>query len=81
MNRPLRRITLAVDPSRVYYFSPETGEMVVRKDDPNVSPHWAFRVTPAALRDNTRRLRDLGIPVAGPYRHRNVDVVSIYAAM
>jgi hypothetical protein len=58
--------------------APETGDMIVRKDDPNVSPHWAFRVTPEALLDNTRRLRDLGIPVAGPYRHRNVDIVSIY---
>jgi hypothetical protein len=58
--------------------APENGEMVVRKDDPNVSPHWAFRATPEALLDNARRLHDLGIPVAGPYCHRNVDVVSIY---
>jgi catechol 2,3-dioxygenase-like lactoylglutathione lyase family enzyme len=58
--------------------APGNGEMVISKDDPNVSPHWAFRATAQAVLDNARRLRALGIPVAGPYRHRNVDIVSIY---
>jgi catechol 2,3-dioxygenase-like lactoylglutathione lyase family enzyme len=58
--------------------APEDGQMLFRKDDPNVSPHYGFGVTADVLRQNLHRLRGLGIPVAGPYRHRAVDIVSIY---
>jgi catechol 2,3-dioxygenase-like lactoylglutathione lyase family enzyme len=57
---------------------PGDGRMIFRKDDQNVSPHYAFRVSAEALRQNIERLGSLGIPVAGPYRHRDVDLVSIY---
>lgn len=57
---------------------PSDGKMIIRKDDPNSPPHQAFLVSAAALKSNIERLRGLGIPVAGPYRHRGIDVVSAY---
>ena len=57
---------------------PVNGEMIIRKDDPNSPPHQAFLVSAADLDKNVARLRGLGIPIAGPYRHRGVDVVSAY---
>ena len=57
---------------------PADGKMIIRKDDPNSPPHQAFLVTAADLKANIERLRSLGIPVAGPYRHRGIDVVSAY---
>lgn len=50
----------------------------IRKDDPNVSPHWAFGVSAADLDRNLEWLRFQGIPVIGPIRHRGVDLTSIY---
>ena len=41
-------------------------------------PHFAFQTTPEGVDRNAERLRGLGIPVAGPFRHLNVEVVSIY---
>jgi catechol 2,3-dioxygenase-like lactoylglutathione lyase family enzyme len=58
--------------------APIDGQMIFREDDPNVAPHFAFRVSAEDLDENTDRLRALGIPVAGPYRHRDLDVVSSY---
>jgi catechol 2,3-dioxygenase-like lactoylglutathione lyase family enzyme len=57
---------------------PANGKMIFRKDDENISPHFAFTTTPAGLDANTERLRGIGIPVAGPFRHLNVDVTSVY---
>ncbi len=57
---------------------PADGKMIIRKDDPNSPPHQAFLVSAADLEGNIARLRGLGIPVAGPYRHRGIDVVSAY---
>jgi catechol 2,3-dioxygenase-like lactoylglutathione lyase family enzyme len=57
---------------------PADGNMIIRKEDPNSPPHQAFLVTAKDLDMNVARLRALGIPVAGPYRHRGIDVVSAY---
>jgi catechol 2,3-dioxygenase-like lactoylglutathione lyase family enzyme len=57
---------------------PKNGEMIIRKDDPNGLPHFAFAVSAQDLDKNCARLRRLGIPVAGPFRHRGIDVVSAY---
>lgn len=57
---------------------PVDGNMIIRKDDPNSPPHQAFLVSAKDLDANIARLRGLGIPVAGPYRHRGIDVVSAY---
>jgi catechol 2,3-dioxygenase-like lactoylglutathione lyase family enzyme len=57
---------------------PVNGDMIIRKDDPNSPPHQAFLVSAADLDRNVARLRGLGIPVAGPYRHRGIDIVSAY---
>lgn len=57
---------------------PKNGKISLRKDDPNVSPHWAFGVTAANFDRNIERLRKLGIPVTDPIQHRGLDVTSAY---
>jgi catechol 2,3-dioxygenase-like lactoylglutathione lyase family enzyme len=57
---------------------PKNGKVSLRKDDPNVSPHWAFTVSAADLDNNIARLRRLGIPVTDPIHHRGVDITSAY---
>src|SRR5437870_5657445 len=47
-------------------------------DDNNISPHWSFGASTAALDRYRVSLQDAGLPVAGPYRHRALDLVSIY---
>ena len=44
----------------------------------NISPHWSFGTTTEGVDHYKARLEQNGIPVAGPYRHRGVDLVSIY---
>jgi catechol 2,3-dioxygenase-like lactoylglutathione lyase family enzyme len=56
----------------------KSGKTNVRKDDPNIGPHIGLLVSAEDLDANVARLRKLGIPVAGPVRHRGVDVVSAY---
>lgn len=46
--------------------------------DNNISPHWSFGASAATLDRYKETLQDAGLPVAGPYRHRAVDLVSIY---
>jgi catechol 2,3-dioxygenase-like lactoylglutathione lyase family enzyme len=74
----VKHVFLRVGNVLVQCAEPKTGTMLVRKDDPNVSPHWAFRVTAADLDRNIERLRSLGIPVTDPIQHRGLDVTSIY---
>ena len=57
---------------------PKNGQMIIRKEDPNGLPHFAFAVSAKDLDKNCERLRNLDIPVAGPFRHRGIDVVSAY---
>jgi hypothetical protein len=57
---------------------PKNGKIHVSKDDPNISPHFAFAVSAQDLDRNVDRLRREGIPVQGPVRHHGVDVVSAY---
>jgi catechol 2,3-dioxygenase-like lactoylglutathione lyase family enzyme len=73
-----RHIFLRVGNSLLQCAEPKNGKTNVRKNDPNVSPHIAFTVSPADIDRNVMRLRQLGIPVQGPVRHRGVDVVSAY---
>jgi len=54
------------------------GKTTLSKDNPNVSPHWAFEVTAENLDRNIERLRGLGVPVAGPIEHRDIDCTSAY---
>jgi catechol 2,3-dioxygenase-like lactoylglutathione lyase family enzyme len=74
----VRHIFLRVGTMLVQCAEPKNGEISVRKDDPNVSPHFAFAVSAEHLDRNVERLRRLHIPVQGPVRHRGVDVVSCY---
>jgi catechol 2,3-dioxygenase-like lactoylglutathione lyase family enzyme len=74
----VRHIFLRVGNVLVQCAEPKNGRISVRKDDPNVSPHFAFAVTAEHLDRNVERLRRLRIPVQGPVRHRGVDVVSCY---
>lgn len=53
------------------------GDMTVRKDDENIAPHVAFKVTAKDLEANFERLKKI-IPVSGPYRHRDIDVTTFY---
>jgi catechol 2,3-dioxygenase-like lactoylglutathione lyase family enzyme len=46
--------------------------------DNNISPHWSFGASAAALDHYKTTLQHAGLPVAGPYRHRALDLVSIY---
>jgi hypothetical protein len=46
--------------------------------DDNISPHCSFGASASALDSYQRKLQAVGIPVAGPYRHRALDLVSIY---
>jgi catechol 2,3-dioxygenase-like lactoylglutathione lyase family enzyme len=46
--------------------------------DNNVSPHWSLGATPAALDFYMASLKEAGLKVAGPYRHRAIDLISIY---
>jgi catechol 2,3-dioxygenase-like lactoylglutathione lyase family enzyme len=57
---------------------PKNGKVSLRKDDPNVSPHWAFGVTAKDFDRNIERLRRLGIPVTDPIQHRGLDCTSAY---
>jgi hypothetical protein len=54
------------------------GKTTLDRMNPNVSPHWAFEVSPEDLDKNIARLRGLGIPVAGPIEHRNLDCTCAY---
>ena len=56
----------------------KTGTTTLRKDDPNVSPHWAFEASAEDIDRNVERLRNEGIPVIGPIQHRGIDITSIY---
>ena len=56
----------------------ESGPSYPKQDDNDISPHWAFGTTSAGLDKNVAWLRKQNIPVAGPYRHKDVDCVSIY---
>lgn len=53
------------------------GAMTVRKDDENVAPHVAFKVSAKDLEANFERLSKI-IPVSGPYRHRGIDCTTFY---
>lgn len=57
---------------------PRNGQFTIVKDDPNIAPHSAFGMSAADLERNVARLRALGVPVAGPYRHHPIDIVSAY---
>lgn len=46
--------------------------------DNNISPHWSLGASAAALDHYQMTLQNAGLPVAGPYRHRALDLVSIY---
>jgi catechol 2,3-dioxygenase-like lactoylglutathione lyase family enzyme len=74
----VRHIFMRVGNVLMQCAEPKNGRSAIRKDDPNVGPHAAFRVSAADLDRNVARLKKLGIPVAGPVRHRGVDVVSAY---
>lgn len=56
----------------------ESGPSYPRQDDNDISPHWAFGTTAAGIDKNVEWLTSQGIPVAGPYSHKDVDCVSIY---
>ena len=56
----------------------EPGELNTAESDQRIAPHWAFGTSPDGLDANKARLESAGIPVVGPYRHRNVECVSIY---
>jgi len=62
----------------LFQFTEEAKAWLNPKDDPHISPHTAFRVSAVDLDRNTDRLRKLGIPVAGPFRHRDTTCVSVY---
>lgn len=53
------------------------GEMTVSKEDENIAPHLAFKVTAKDLEANFERLKKI-IPVSGPYRHRGIDCTTFY---
>lgn len=53
------------------------GEMTVSKDDENIAPHVAFKVSAKDLEANFERLKKI-IPVSGPYRHRGIDCTTFY---
>jgi hypothetical protein len=74
----VRHIFLRVGSVLVQCAEPKNGKISVRKDDPNVSPHFAFTVSAESLDRHVERLRRLSIPVQGPVRHRGVDIVSCY---
>ena len=44
----------------------------------NISPHWSFGTSTEGVDHYKAKLQRNGVPVAGPYRHRGVDLVSIY---
>ena len=46
--------------------------------DMNVAPHWSFGTSAVGLDRYKQKIMSAGIFVAGPYRHRSVDLVSIY---
>jgi hypothetical protein len=46
--------------------------------DNNISPHWSFGASAATLDFYIATLKQAGLKVAGPYRHRAIDLVSIY---
>jgi len=56
----------------------EGGPMHPNKDDPSVSPHWAFGIAPGRLQDFMKVLRDNNIPFAGPFAQPQYGVTSIY---
>ncbi|MBV8923961.1 MAG: VOC family protein [Bradyrhizobium sp.] len=56
----------------------EPGETNTAPSDQRIAPHWAFHTSSEGLDRNRARLEQAGIPVAGPYRHRGVECVSIY---
>ena len=64
--------------SSLFEFVEEPDAALNPKDDAHISPHTALRVTAAGLDRNTERLRKLGIPVDGPYLHRDSAAVSSY---
>jgi hypothetical protein len=51
--------------------------MTVSKDDENIAPHVAFKVSAKDLEANFERLKKI-IPVSGPYRHRGIDCTTFY---
>lgn len=55
----------------------EPDSVMNTKDDPNIAPHIAFKATPDNFERNFERLSKI-LPVAGPFRHRNSDVVTFY---
>jgi catechol 2,3-dioxygenase-like lactoylglutathione lyase family enzyme len=46
--------------------------------DNNISPHWSIGCSAAALDFYIASLKQAGLKVAGPYRHRAIDLVSVY---
>lgn len=46
--------------------------------DNNVSPHWSLGASAATLDFYIEFLKQAGLKVAGPYRHRAIDLISIY---
>jgi catechol 2,3-dioxygenase-like lactoylglutathione lyase family enzyme len=62
----------------LFQFTEEPNAVLNGKDDSHISPHTAFRVTAADLDRNTTWLKRQGIPVAGPYGHRDSSAVSVY---
>src|SRR3981189_1183055 len=73
-----KHIFIRVGNVRMQLPEQKNGEMIIRKDDPNTAPHYAFTVSAKDLEANCTRLRKLGIPVSGPFRHRGIDIVSAY---
>jgi catechol 2,3-dioxygenase-like lactoylglutathione lyase family enzyme len=70
---PLRigntRFECTIDPNSPLYPVPR---------DNNISPHWSFGASTATLDFYISSLKRAGLKVAGPYRHRAIDLVSIY---
>jgi len=62
----------------LFQFTEEPNATLNSKDDPHISPHTAFRVSSANFDRNIERLRKIGIPVAGPFCHRDTTCVSVY---
>ena len=56
---------------------PESPLYPVPRDN-NISPHWSFGASAATLDFYLESLKQAGLKVAGPYRHRAIDLISIY---
>jgi len=74
----VKHIFLRVGNVLVQCAESKDGKVALDKNNPNVSPHWAFTVSAVDLDRNIARLRKLGIPCTDPIQHRGLDVTSAY---